>query len=215
MKIRVGILDTGVHKTSVVASASFLDENTQDISTPSVGEQGSKIATIIRANADSAELLDARALVTGHSPAPERVADAIDWLNKEGAHVINMSFNLQNNYDVLSGAVERAQAAGIFCVASQPAQGIGVFPANYDNVIAVSGDARCSAGEFSLLKGAPNWHFGAAMGGPNHRSHQRGQGASFACAHVTAALAQLLNGGLKNEQLLNRLADHCYWSETE
>ena len=215
MNIRVGILDAGVRSTSVAASASFLDEESQDIAPPSASEHGSKIATIIRANASSAELLDARAFATGTPSTPARIAEAIDWLVEQNAHVINMSFGLENDREVLSAAVERAQAAGVLCVASRPAQGVEVFPASYDGVVSVSGDARCSAGEFSLLQAGPNWHFGAANGGPSHRAHQRGHGASFACAHASGALAQLLGNGLAHEDLLTRFADHCYWTGIE
>lgn len=215
MKIRVGILDTGVQSTSVAASASFLDEESQDISAPSASEHGSKIATIIRANASAADLLDARAFATGHPSTPARIAEAIDWLIEQNAHVINMSFSLENNDEVLSAAVAHAQAAGLLCVASRPAQGVAVFPATYDGVVSVSGDARCSAGEFSLLQEGPNWHFGAANGGPSHRAHQRGHGSSFACAHVSGALAQLISTGLPHEKLLTRFAEHCYWTGIE
>lgn len=215
MKIRVGILDTGVQSASVTVSAEFLDESIQDVSTPSISGHGSKIAMIIRSNAATPELLDARAFATGQPSTPARIAEAIDWLVEQNAHIVNMSFGLQNDREVLSAAVARAQSAGVLCVASRPAQGEEVFPANYDGVVSVSGDARCSAGEFSLLQDGPDWHFGAANGGPSHRAHQRGHGASFACAHVTGALAQLISTGLPHEQLLTRFAEHCYWTGIE
>jgi len=147
--------------------------------------------------------------------SPEQIAEAIDWLIEQDAHIINMSFALESPSDVLSTAIARAQAAGIICVASAPAQGVEVYPAAYNGVISVSGDARCSAGEFSLLQDGPDWYFGAANGGAFHRAHQRGSGASFACAHVSGALAQLLITGLQAPQLFSRFADHCFWNEVE
>ena len=215
MKVRVGILDTGIKATSVVASASFLDQGSQHITAPLASEQGSKLATIIRSGSGTAELLDARAFIAGQTSTPARIASAIDWLTEQEAQIINMSFSLPNDHQALSAAVARAHGLGVLCVALQPAQGVVAFPANYDGVISVSGDPRCSAGEFSLLQGHPNWHFGAASGGPGHRAHQRGRGASYACAHVSGALARLLSAGLSYEQLPARLAGHCLWKRDD
>lgn len=214
MSVRVGIVDTGILANGVVASASFIDEQAP-VAAPTEEEHGSSLANIIRSNAPAADLLDARAFVAGHPSSAARIASAIDWLVEQDVQLINMSFGLQSNREVLELAVQRAQQAGAICIASTPAQGSKVYPSSYDSVVSVSGDARCSAGEFSVFEYGPHWHFGAANGGPDHRAHQRGHGASFACAHVTGYLARLLHSGVTQDRLFSRFCDHCYWTERE
>lgn len=214
MNVRVGIVDTGIVANGVVDSASFLEDQV-NVNPPTESEHGTQLAQIIRWNAHSAELLDARAFIAGHPSSAARIASAIDWLVEQKADLINMSFGLQSDREVLEQAVKRAQQAGIICIASTPAQGASVYPASYDAVIAVSGDARCSAGEFSLFSRGPQWHFGAANGGPSHRAHERGHGASYACAHLSGYLAQLMQSGISRDRLLERMAEQCYWTAKE
>lgn len=214
MSVRVGILDTGVDVAvaEVHGRASFLDAPA-----PPAGarEHGGAIARIVLAGAPAAALLDARAFVAGQASTPARIGAALDWLLEQQVDVINMSFGLRHDRAPVAAAVERALAAGALCVASTPAQGAPVYPAHYPGVVAVSGDARCSAGEFSQLRPGPAWHFGAANGGPQHRAHQRGLGASFACAHLSGALARRLGDGLAPAAALDDLAAACRWSARE
>ncbi|MGI9412252.1 MAG: subtilisin-like serine protease QhpE [Hyphomicrobiales bacterium] len=118
-----------------------------------------------------------------------RVSAALDWLAGEGARLINMSLGLAHDRDVLRQACARAHGAGAILVASAPARGGPVYPAAYDRVVSVTGDARCAVGEVSDLLGrqADFGTFGGAPSGPQVRA-----GASVAAAQFTTLAAAYL-----------------------
>ncbi len=213
MNIRIGLLDTGITGQETSASASFLSE--PQTAMPVAGhDQGSQLAAVIKTHTAASELLDARSLLSDQEIDPAAVAAGIEWLVEQRADVINLSFELPQRDAAVEIALDKALSAGALCVAAVAAADKLAFPANHPGVVAVSADARCSAGEYSQLETSPSWLFGAASGGPEHRAHQRGLGANYACAHVSGALAQLLHSGVSKEQLLSRFADHCYWDDS-
>src|SRR5581483_9541851 len=131
-----------------------------------------------------------------------------------GARVVNLSFGLRADRDVLRGACARAVAAGVLLVAATPARGAPVFPASYPGVVRVSGDTRCGAGEVSDLAGDPA-DLGAAPGGEGGTGVAGG--ASFACARVSGMLAAVLAGepGLGPAAALARLRARAAWRGRE
>src|SRR5581483_5825984 len=110
---------------------------------------GTALARLVAAAAPDAALLDAQVFGTTFLAPPAAVAAAIDWAVAAGARVVNLSFGLRADRDVLRGACARAVAAGVLLVAATPARGAPVFPASYPGVVRVSGDTRCGAGEVS------------------------------------------------------------------
>ncbi len=190
--IRVGIADSGVNATAgvnVVARADFLVAATP----PSLREDrrdpaghGSALAAVIAA-AGEVELLDARIFDASLRTSAAQAAAAIDWLVCQGARILNLSFGLREDRAVLREACARAVDAGVLIVASAPARGDPVFPASYPGVLRTTGDARCAAGEISWLGTAQS-----DAGGAPRTPCDRVAGASAGCAHVCAALAQLM-----------------------
>ncbi|MBT4523255.1 MAG: peptidase S8 and S53 subtilisin kexin sedolisin [Halieaceae bacterium] len=117
---------------------------------------------------------------------PAQVATAMDWLITQRVSIINLSFGLGDDREILRTSCERALDLGICLVAASPAQGAAVYPASYPGVISATGDARCAAGEISWLNTAQA-DFGGYPGNP-----QEGvAGASVGCASVCGALARL------------------------
>ena len=100
-----------------------------------------------------------------------------------------MSLGLGHDREVLRRACGHAHGAGAVLIASAPARGGPVYPAAYDQVIAVTGDARCAPGEVSDLFGVQA-DFGTYGGDPSGVR----AGASIAAAHFTGLAAAYLAG---------------------
>lgn len=172
---------------------------------------GSPLAEIILSLAPDARLLDAKVFPDEGPATPMAVAAGIDRLVGQGARVINMSFGLSADREVLRAACARAAGLGVVMLAASPARGGLVFPASYDGVIRVSGDARCGPGEFSHLATAQA-DFGAC---PRPADTTAGDppvgGASFAVAHATGAVAAFLSGNpaADTDQVLAHLKGLC------
>lgn len=205
--VRVGILDTGVAGT-VLARSEFKSPNTETWPAPAVDNHASQLADIIVGLCPNAQILDARAFVQGRPSSAAQIAAALEWLTEEQAAVVNMSFGLYQNRSVLADAIGRAADAGVLLVASSPAAGTAVYPAACAGVLAITGDARCDPGVYADFAGG-NLDFGAAPGGLQHSAHQAGGGASFACAHVSGALAQLLDSGCPAQDAVTTLRKQC------
>jgi subtilisin family serine protease len=190
--IRIGIADSGVDGAAtaqVVARKDFLDHaaSRSPGTTPrDPAGHGSALAAVIAA-AGEVELLDARIFDASLRTSAAQAAAAIDWLVSEGVQLLNLSFGLREDRAVLREACARAIEAGVVIVASAPARGEPVFPASYPHMLRATGDARCTEGEISWLGTAQ-----ADAGGRPRTPCGRVAGASAGCAHVCAALAQLM-----------------------
>lgn len=190
----IGIIDSGVSASqalNVIGERSFgptgdADRTKQHPPEDLLGH-GSALTQIIQHQCPSARLLVARVFFDRLVCTPEQIASAIDWQIEQGAEIINMSFGLQADRTVLRQACQRALDAGLLLVASSPARGSRVFPAQYSGIIRATGDARCKPGEVSYLN-SPQADFGGHV-----RAHGgKIAGASVGCAYITAALALIL-----------------------
>jgi len=213
--VRVGLLDSGIIAETgiqVVATRCFhLDENqtvTCSAATTDVSGHGSILAQIITGLAPSVEILSAQVFDGARPSSPAVVAAGLKWLVEEGAEIVNMSFGLVTDRNVLRSACKLASPTGVVLLAAAAARGHMVFPAAYPNVIAVTGDARCAVGELSCLQNG--WaDIGACPGGLDHKPHHRGGGASFAVAHVTGFLARSIGHGAVVDNAFEFLQSHC------
>ncbi|AKU12848.1 hypothetical protein AzCIB_2955 [Azoarcus sp. CIB] len=197
MSVTVGIIDggfIGVPSHALHRAASFIPAADGSVGCESAGGRplphGEAVAALVLEAAPAARLIDARIASHRHAPTPAMVAAAIEWCADEGARIINLSLGLLEDRAVLSDACERAIARSVVLVAAAPARGTPVFPAAYPGVLAVSGDARCAPGQWSLLKGetsgAADW--GCSPAGPGKTAG----GASMATARFTGILARHL-----------------------
>ncbi len=191
--IRVGIADSGVDgpaRASVIARADFGREGQQREPQEAPRDRaghGSALAALI-ANTHAVELLDARIFDAELRASAAQTAAAIDWLVAQGARILNLSFGLHEDREVLREACAQALSRGVLLVASTPARGAAVFPAAYPGVIRATGDARCAPGETSWL-GTTQADAGGAVRTPCGKV----AGASAGCARVSAALASLMH----------------------
>lgn len=84
-------------------------------------------------------IMPIQALDFSGSGSASDIADGIDFAREKGANVINMSFGGGSVTDIIKGACDDAEAAGVVLVAASGNDGADalLYPAGYDSVIAV------------------------------------------------------------------------------
>jgi Subtilase family len=193
-EVLVGLVDSGVAcelgDRVAVDSAFVLGDGERVERHPATADaigHGSSVARTILAAAPTARIANAQVFHRSIAAPPAVVADALGWAVEQGARLVNMSFGVRSDREVLRSACAAARAAGAILLAAAPARGPAVFPAAYPGVIRVSGDARCAPGDLSLL-GSAQADFGACP----RTSDGRLRGASAAVAHLTGRAAAFL-----------------------
>ena len=153
---------------------------------------GSEVARIILDLAPAASLLSAQAFTDSRTVDAGVVAEGIAWCLEQGARIVNLSLGLRSDKAVLRSACERARASGALLVAAFPARGEAVYPAAYPGVLAVSGDARCDAENWSVI--AAGRLVGAATAAANSAADGTTPGgASYAAARISALAARFFS----------------------
>ncbi len=193
-EVLVGLVDSGVAEElgdRVVVGRAFVLGDGERVerrsATADAIGHGSSIARTILAAAPTAWIANAQVFHRSIAAPPAVVADALAWAVEQGARLVNMSFGVRSDREVLRAACAAARAAGTILLAAAPARGPAVFPAAYPGVIRVSGDARCAPGELSLLESAQ-----ADFGACPRTSDGRLRGASAAVARLTGRAAAFL-----------------------
>jgi len=216
--IKVAVLDSGVANDNpdinpkVSARANFTTGETGD---DNYGH-GTHVSGIIAATANNTigvagvcpgcSILDGKVLNDSGVGSSSTLASGIDWAVSQGAKVINMSLGVRASR-TLETAVNNAWAKGAVLVAAAGNGGntSKIYPAGYDNVIAVAAtdnnDARASfstygaswvdiaAPGFNVYSTFPNHTF--VLGTQNNRSfgYDVGNGTSMSAAVVSATAA--------------------------
>ncbi|MFP8778327.1 S8 family serine peptidase [Hydrogenophaga sp. RWCD_12] len=195
--VRVGVVDSGwslALRDRVDAALSLVVEggDAQD----RIGH-GTRTLQAMAQLAPSARFAVAQVFGSALRTDGVSVARAVDWLADQGVALINLSLGVRQDHAPLRAACERAQARGCLLVASTPARGEPVFPAAYQGVLRVMGDARCAPGQHSALL-LPHADFGACVLPPDgDRAHA---GASLGCAHLSGRVAALLAQGVAHDR---------------
>ena len=201
---RIGIIDGPVSLDGIAIAA------TQDFSgcggtvqESDALRHGNGVASFISAGCRGIEIYVARVFGESLVCRPEQVAQAIRWLMEREVCLINMSFGLRHDRNILGERCGEAADAGICLVAAAPAQGAGVYPSLYPGVVRATGDARCSPSDISWLA-TEQADYGGYPGKPGDAF----AGASAGCASVSGALARLAgeNPDLETPGLLQKLA---------
>ncbi|MDD5247432.1 MAG: S8 family serine peptidase [Rhodocyclaceae bacterium] len=192
MPVKVGIVDSGVDAAlgAAVGGAVCVAADAGAAVGDGVGDgvgHGTAVARIILALAPQARLFSARAFAAGRHGDAASVVRGIHWCLAQQARVVNLSLGLREDRDELRAACAAAADAGAIVVTACPARGAAVYPAAYAQVLAVSGDARCAAGNWSVLE--PRRRYGAA---PLAADAATPGGASFAAARVSGLAAAFL-----------------------
>ena len=152
--VLVGLVDSGVAadlQARIAAESAFVlgrgDAVEQRTATEDAIGHGSSIVRTILVAAPAARIVNAQVFHDSITAPPAVIAAALGWVVEQGARVVNLSFGLRQDREVLREACEAARAAGAILLAASPARGPSVFPASYPGVVRVSGDARCNDDE--------------------------------------------------------------------
>ncbi|SFN94099.1 hypothetical protein SAMN03159304_01447 [Pseudomonas sp. NFACC24-1] len=207
-ELRIGVVDSGhavAQRVQVVSGRRFtlLEDGLaeSDLRDDLLGH-GSMVIEAIGRRAPAAVFCVAQVFDQRGVTSALQIATAIDWLVALDVRLINLSLGLRQDRNLLREACEAAVARGILLCASSPAQGEGVFPANYPQVLRVTGDARCTEQQWSWLNSAQA-DFAACV----HGTCPGPSGASLGCAALSGHIASFLieNPEASNEQIVEWL----------
>ncbi|POA74834.1 peptidase S8 and S53 subtilisin kexin sedolisin [Pseudomonas sp. DP16D-R1] len=207
-ELRIGVVDSGhsaAQQVQVIAGRRFAlveDGLTEsDLHGDPLGH-GSAVIEAIGRRAPSALFCVAQVFDQRGVTSALQIATAIDWLVARDVRLINLSLGLRQDRSLLRGACAAAVAKGVLLCASSPAQGEGVFPANYPHVLRVTGDARCAELEWSWLN-TTQADFAACV----HGTYPGQSGASLGCAALSGHIAAFLvaHPEASNEQVIDYL----------
>lgn len=217
-ELRIGVVDSGhssAQQTLVMTSRRFsllvnrVDES--DALDDALGH-GSAVVEAISRRAPSVRFCVAQVFDRRGVTSALQIATAIDWLLAQDVRLINLSLGLRHDRSLLREACASAVARGVLLCASSPAQGEGVFPANYPHVLRVTGDARCSEQQWSWLDSAQA-DFAACVRG----SYPGQSGASLGCAALSGHIASFLvdHPQANNAQVLHWLQENAHYRGPE
>ncbi len=188
----IGIVDSGhapAQAPLVVAARRFWlngeDAAEGDPIDDALGH-GSAVLQAIASRAPSARFSVAQVFDHRGVTSPLQIAAALRWLRGRGVRLVNLSLGVRQDRAILRAACAALRSDGVLICASSPARGEPVFPASYPGVIRATGDARCTAQEWSWL-GSSQADFGAAVAGDGPGL----SGASLGCAAFCGHLAFL------------------------
>lgn len=206
-ELRVGVIDSGhgpQQASLIQAARRFWLEGEQlregIVEEDLLGHGSAVIATLLE-QSGPLQLCVAQVFAGRWSTSPLQVAAAIHWLIEQRVALINLSLGLRQDRPLLREACGAACDAGILLCASSPAQGEAVFPASYPGVLRITGDARCTAGQWSWLDSAQA-DFGAPVQAASGLT-----GASLGCAVLSGQVAGFLrtHPGAGRERVLDYL----------
>ena len=217
-ELRIGVVDSGhapAQQPQVVAGRRFALLDGQllhsELQDDPLGH-GTAVIQSIAQRAPAAVFCVAQVFDERGVTSTLQIAAAIDWLLTQNVRLINLSLGLRQDRSLLREACELAVARGVLLCASSPAQGEGVYPASYPQVLRVTGDARCTQDQWSWLNTAQA-DFAACV-----RSNTAGQsGASLGCAALSGHLASqlLAQPQATNAQLLEWLKTNAHYHGPE
>lgn len=199
---RIGVIDSGVygeHKSladaSILPGWNYAEQNGDTGDT--VGH-GTVVASIIAAAAPGAEIVPLKCF-TERSGAVRNIISAIrEGVDRYGCGILNMSFGLTTDSQLLREAVEYAAERGAIMTAAVGNDGVETlnYPAAYEEVTGVGmvdeGKivSESSQHNASVYVTAPGqWIRCPSIEAPDEYRDEPGQGTSFACPHVSAAAA--------------------------
>lgn len=191
--VRVGVIDSGGPEDELEGALAFqLDGMAVTARADRLGH-GTVVASTIRRACPGAVITHAQVFDDRPVTSALRVAAALRWLasmqEASRVDIVCLSLGLREDRRPLREAVEMAIQAGILVVASHPARGPSCYPAAYPDVIAGTGDARCSWGQLS--------HLGDRLFGAWSNSPELGgrgmAGASLGAARLAGHVAELLD----------------------
>lgn len=232
-EVIVAVLDTGIDcnhedlKGKVIASENFTDSDT----VLDINGHGTHVAGIIAAYADNMSgiagvapdcfLLNVKVADDQGFVFTKSVAEGIMWAVDNGANIINISLAFHQSSTELCQAIDYAWAKGVLVVAAagNTEQGTIIYPAYYDNVLAVTSTGE--SGSLAPLSNYAEWVDVAAPGVNIYsclpdNSYGYKSGTSFATGHVSGIAAlfystvmDVNNNGFINDEVRESVERFC------
>lgn len=212
--VKVGVIDSGGPISDLKHAIAFDPDGLPIPPHCDLLGHGTIVANIIRQACAGVAITHAQVFDDRPVTSALRVASALRWFasmeEASRVDIVCMSLGLREDRRPLREAVELAVQAGILVVASHPARGASCYPAAYPNVIAGTGDARCSWDQLSQLGvrlfGA--WSNSPELGG-------RGMaGASLGAARLAGHVAELLDAEGRfagSDEVMDRLGQRAFY----
>ncbi len=164
------------------------------------GAHAGAMAAALLASCPDARLTNIVVFGPGLTTSADCVAAALEAA--QGAALVLCALGMARRDAAMAAAVDALAATGTAIVAAAPARGGLVYPAAFDGVIAVQGDARCGPGTWSRLD-LPHADFGAC---PVLADHPGIGGASVAAACFAGIVASQLAGVADHRGIAEALA---------
>jgi len=208
--VTVAVIDTGVDTThpafrSVVQGYDFVDNdnNPKEVGNGIAYGHGTMVAGVIALVAPQATIMPLRAFTSDGFGRASDVSQAIRYAARHGAHVINMSFGMADEFGPVREAIAFASKLGVTLVASAGNDNSSVveYPASDEHVLAVaatdSNDVKASFSNygFSIDVCAPGVDIYSAYPGGQFAWWS---GTSFAAPFVSGEAALVLSVGGSN-----------------
>lgn len=208
MKVVVGLADSGIApelQHRLLAAERF--DNNGSISRapiePDTLGHGTALSRIINQYCPDAYFVLAQIInPQGISSLPQLNA-SIPWLSEQ-AQVINFSLGLSKRDLQLEYLCQQARESGRILIASSPAIGAAVYPANFDTVYAVTGNINCPPEYFSNSRTQKHSSAQANLSACCFQSEEDQEkgigGSSYAAAHFSGWIAKALSLGIKENK---------------
>ena len=201
---RIGVIDTGVNpwhshvRGGVTGLRIYLDSDgriQEDDDFRDLVGHGTAVAGILRQQLPTAELFAVRVFERNLSSYPSLVARAVLRAAAERCTILNLSLGMSPGpgSELLTTACREVMESGCTIVAAGHPDNAALLPASIPGVLGVLADDSVPPGTIRINKDHLYSH--AASGSPRDLSGVQTSdnlwGNSFACARVTAYLAEL------------------------
>lgn len=163
-------------------------------------KHGDVIGSILAQN-NKINIYDVQVFEQNHSVSAHYLYKALEYLSDKKVDVISMSLGLLSNYQELENICSYFVQKGTTLISSFPRSGHEfVFPASYNEVIAVTSDGRCKDFEIRVLN-----EKSSLFGANPSSSESEVAGASVAVAKFTKVFCDYLTKGFSKEEALNSI----------
>jgi subtilisin family serine protease len=200
MRVRVAVLDSGVHAAhphvgGVAGGVGIDDEGREHGDYVDRLGHGTAVTAAIREKAPDAEIFAVKVFDRTLSTRIGNLIHAIDWAARNQMHVANLSLGTARpeHETILREAVEGARTRGLVIVAARDEDGVRWLPGSLPGVVSVQLDWSCPRDEYRVAEIEGQTVFRASgypreiPGVPPDRNLN---GISFAVANMTGFVAR-------------------------
>ena len=200
--VSVGVMDSGINfgdNISVAGNVDFVEEETPFLF-PDYSGHGTAVASVISSKnfgvKPNSSMYSIKVIDSSNEALLSNVLSGIYWAIENDIKILNMSFGTATYSPALEQAINDAYNAGILIIASAGNGTDKMYPAGFENVIAVG-----SLNHKGEVVSENSQHYtNNLLFAPGERVATEGDfgfvqessGTSFACPHVTAIAAQIL-----------------------